>query len=404
MEYMVKPTRQQHMSMRFMAIWMMLITGVLWMMLDMYLPALPVITEEFGVSESYLNITLTVGMVTCAIGTFFGGTLSDRFGRKGPFLLGMAAASLGCFLAMFAKDVPTLTLTRGFAVAGSGVVQAVSVAIIRDSYEEEEFNRVTSYLQAIAVIGPLVAPSLGALLINFASWRYIFLFLGLTTLIMTIPMLRLTETWPKERRIVGNMKTVWDQSIAFIQNRAFLTFMLLVACATIPLWAYIGVSSYVFINEFGLSNTAYGIYYAIGAVASLLGPFIYMGMCKITVLRRIMHFCLIILAGAAVFLLLAGRISPVMFLLGSIPVLIVEGIARPLSVVAVLEEHASEAGTASSWMQFIMNLIGVVGTTLATLQWTSMVIGVGVITAGSVVVGTAAWIVLLRGHMMKVFE
>ena len=61
--------------------------------------------------------------------------------------------------------------------------------------------------------------------------------------------------------------------------------------------------------------------------------------------------------------------------------------------------------TSVLWMmQFIMNLIGVVGTTLATLKWTSMVTGVGVITAGSVVVGTAAWIVLLRGHMMKVFD
>lgn len=401
---MNKPVRQKHMSMRFMAVWMMLITTVLWMMLDMYLPALPVITKEFGVSESYLNVTLTVGMITCAVGTFIGGTLSDRFGRKGPFLLGMAAASLGSFLAMFANDVPTLTITRAFGIFGSGVVQAVSIAIIRDSYEEEEFNRVTSYLQSVAVIGPLVAPSLGALLINFASWRYIFLFLGLTILIMLIPMLRLTETWPEERRVVGSMQTVWDQSIAFIKDRAFLTFMVIVSCATIPLWAYIGVSSYVFINEFGLSNTAYGIYYAIGAVTSLIGPFIYMGLYKLTSLRMTMNFSLIILAISSAAMLLVGRAGPVFFLLGAIPTLVVEGMMRPLSMVAVLEEHPQEAGTASSWMQFILNLIGVIGTTLATLAWSSMVTGVGVITAGCVIIAAAAWIVLLRGHMMKAFD
>ena len=98
---MNKPVRQKHMSMRFMAVWMMLITTVLWMMLDMYLPALPVITKEFGVSESYLNVTLTVGMITCAVGTFIGGTLSDRFGDLHTGILAAVAFPALLLLALW---------------------------------------------------------------------------------------------------------------------------------------------------------------------------------------------------------------------------------------------------------------------------------------------------------------
>lgn len=396
--------RQKHMSMQMLVIWMMIITTTQWIMLDMYLPALPVIKEEFCVSEAYLNITLNSGMVACALGTFIGGILSDHYGRKIPFIAGLAGAAAGCFASMFAMNVPTLAIFRSIGIFGSGVVLSVNMAIIKDSFEDERFNTVTTYLQSAAAVGPIIAPTLGAILINYFSWRYIFAFLGGLTLITLIPMLRLTETWPKERRVVTGYRAMWDQTVRFLKNRNFLLFMMIICLITIPVWAYLGVSSYVFINEFGLTNTQYGIYYAVGACISVVGPFIYIGLRKIMKLRKIVHISMILLFLAAALLLLPRHMFAALFLIGVIPVLIVDGILRPLGMVVILEEHASEAGTASSWMQFIVNIIGIVGTTVATLQWTSMAFGVGVITAVCAVLATIVWIVLLKVGTMRAFR
>ena len=57
---------------------MMVITTIQWIMLDMYLPALPVLTEEFGVTEGELNVSLNAGIISAAVATIIGGTLSDR--------------------------------------------------------------------------------------------------------------------------------------------------------------------------------------------------------------------------------------------------------------------------------------------------------------------------------------
>ena len=72
--------RQKNMPMGFLAVWLMVITTIQWMMLDMYLPALPILVREFGVTEGELNISPNAGIICAAIGTIVGGTLSDRFG------------------------------------------------------------------------------------------------------------------------------------------------------------------------------------------------------------------------------------------------------------------------------------------------------------------------------------
>ena len=81
--------RQKHMPMGFLAVWLMVITTIQWIMLDMYLPALPILVREFGVTEGELNVSLNAGIISAAVATIIGGTLSDRYGRKPIMIAGM---------------------------------------------------------------------------------------------------------------------------------------------------------------------------------------------------------------------------------------------------------------------------------------------------------------------------
>ena len=81
--------RQRHIPMGFLAAWLMVTVTIQWIMLDMYLPALPILVEEFGVTEGELNVSLNAGIISAAVATIIGGTLSDRYGRKPIMIISM---------------------------------------------------------------------------------------------------------------------------------------------------------------------------------------------------------------------------------------------------------------------------------------------------------------------------
>ena len=396
--------KQEHMSMGFLLAWLMLIWVVQWIMVDMYLPALPQITKEFDVSEAILNITITAGFVGCAIGTLIGGVLSDRYGRKGLFLIGLAGAAGGSFVSALSHGVPLLAGSRFVALFASGFVLSITMALIKDSYYGREFTKATSGTQAIAATGPIFAPAVGALLINWSSWRMIFIVLGILNLVALIPMLRLTETWPKEKRVVDSMLDTFKQMLAFGKDKAFITFLIVTSSIVIPMWAYVGVSAYIYIDEFGLSNTAYGFYYGGAAVMSVLAPVLYMQLSKYISPRKIGTLAFVIMIVASVLLLTTGSLLPVFFLIGSVTMLTTEGLMRPLTMVAALDEYPTAAGTVSSLLQFVVNMMAVLATTIATLKWVSFSQIIAIMTTVCMVIGIISWFILLKKKMMKSLE
>ena len=124
--------RQKHMPMGFLAAWLMVITTIQWIMLDMYLPALPILVREFGVTEGGLNVSLNAGIISAAVATIIGGTLSDRYGRKLIMIAGMLMSISGCLFCGLSNGVVMLSVMRGVSGFGSGVVDTVAAAMMKD--------------------------------------------------------------------------------------------------------------------------------------------------------------------------------------------------------------------------------------------------------------------------------
>lgn len=129
--------------------------------IDMYLPALPVISAQFGVPAGSTQMTLSTYILGFALGQLIYGPMADSFGRK-PVVLGgtlvFAAAAVACALAQTIDQLIVMRFFHGLAAAAASVVIN---ALMRDIYPKEEFSRMMSFVMLVTTIAPLMAPIVG---------------------------------------------------------------------------------------------------------------------------------------------------------------------------------------------------------------------------------------------------
>lgn len=379
----------------------MVLTAVVWMALDIYLPALPILKEEFKVSATYLNLTLTAGIIATAIGTLIGGPMSDKYGRKPVFASGVGLSLLFTFLCTFAGSVDFLIVVRGLASLGNGIILTVTTAMIKDTFSGRTFKNVMTILQSAAIIGPILAPSVGSVIITWLSWRWLFVFIAVVSVVPAALILFARETWPEGKRISDSALKAVSDTLHTAGDKPFALFAGVMAVLTIPMWAYISVCSYIYITDFGISNMQYGIFYALGAGVSCISPFLYMVITRHSSTGRACEVCLGLILLSGVMLIAVGGRAPVLFLLSTLPFIIAEGMIRALGMVVLLEQYSHVAGAASAMINFILNIVGTVGASLATLNWNSYITALAVICIGCMAAALLLWIVIIRKGIME---
>ncbi len=153
---------------------------------DIYLPALPELTQGLGGTIGEGQATLAVYFVGLGLGQLFYGPLSDRVGRRPTMLVGAAfylAASVGCAIAVSMNEMIVLRFLQA-AGACSGVV--ISTAVVRDRFGHQESARILSMLLTLRGVGPIVAPLAGGLIVTWWGWRAIFWAVTLFGLILGV--------------------------------------------------------------------------------------------------------------------------------------------------------------------------------------------------------------------------
>ena len=354
--------------------------------IDMYLPALPQLSSQLHVGASAVQLTLTACVIGIAAGQLLLGPVSDRVGRRPPLLTGLAAflvSSLACALA------PNIYLLTGFRLIqgiGGAAGIAISRSIVRDLHSGPALARFYSTLMLATGLGPILAPQIGSWILVFSSWRGVFAGLAVVgAILLFLVWWRVPETLPPDARTSGSIWRALGMTVSVSRDRIFLGYALGCALAMGAIFAYVGGSSFVLQNVYGLSPQAYGLIFALsgcamvagaqvsGRLAGRVGPasLLATGLCTMT-------------TGGV--LLLTVVVSRVVGLAGVIPAVIMImagwGLVAPNALALGMQRYPQSAGAASAVVGFLQFTLAAVAAPLPGLGGTADPLPMAVLVVG----------------------
>jgi MFS transporter, DHA1 family, multidrug resistance protein len=239
--------------------------------MDMYLPGLPALARDLGTATAPAQLTLTACLLGIAAGQLVGGPLSDAVGRRRPLLLGLAAyaaASAACALAPSVATLVGLRFLQGLA-GGTGIV--ISRAVVRDRHAGVEAARYFGALMLVNGLAPILAPSIGGLVLHLTSWRGVFAVLtGAGGLLWLGVAGGLPESLPPARRHAGGLRATLAAFGALVADRVFVGCAAALALAFAAMFTYISGSPFVLQGVYGVSPQVFGLLFGVNAVGIVL--------------------------------------------------------------------------------------------------------------------------------------
>ncbi|MFG2338725.1 Bcr/CflA family multidrug efflux MFS transporter [Streptomyces yangpuensis] len=239
--------------------------------MDMYLPALPQVTDALQSPAATVQLTLTACLAGMALGQLVIGPMSDKWGRRRPLLVGMVVYVLAtaiCALAPTAELLISFRLLQGLAGA-AGVV--IARAVVRDLFDGDEMARFFSTLMLISGAAPIVAPLIGGQVLRFADWRGVFVVLTGVGVVLTLMVWRgLGETLPPERRHTGGVGSALRTMRGLLGDRVFTGYTLTGGFAFAALFSYISASPFVVQEIYGASPQTFSLLFGLNSVGLIL--------------------------------------------------------------------------------------------------------------------------------------
>ena len=342
--------------------------------IDMYLPALPQMAEDFQVSTLQIANTLPAYFMGLAIGQLIYGPISDRIGRKKPLYFGMALYAVASLLCILAPDHWSLIAARILQALGGCVGVVMARAAIRDCLDVQSSAQAFAQMMIVMGVAPVMAPVIGAVMLQYFEWQGIFILLSIIGLICLLCVhFFFDETLKVENRLKLNFKQVLILYSSILQDKSFRLPMLAGCLSGASLFCYISSASAVFMDSYGLSQKQFAFAFALNAMGIIL-----ISACNKQLARRFSVFQRLKIGGwiqvsGAIILLIAGFLSlapMALVMLGMFLAVSGIGFTGPNAMAIAMAQQGARAGTASAIMgsaQFACGLIG--GIILNFLFW-----------------------------------
>jgi DHA1 family bicyclomycin/chloramphenicol resistance-like MFS transporter len=344
--------------------------------IDMYLPAFPRIGDDLAASDSAVQLTLTGMLLGLAVGQLVIGPLSDAVGRRRPLLVGLTAHAGASLLCAVAPGIGLLAGVRVLQGLSGAAISVVAMAIVRDLFAGVAVARIMSRLMLVIGLAPILAPTLGGLVLGFTSWRGIFVVLAATALLLVlVAALGLRETLPPGRRRPATLRASLASYRSLLGDRVFVALAFIGGSMMAAMFAYVSGASFVLQDGFGLDAGTFGLVFGLNAAGLTLTSQLNPLLLRWFTVRQVLSGAIVAAMAAAATLLLVGLAGGglVAVLVPLALVVSTAGLSLPNTPALALTRHGEAAGTAAAVLgcvQFgvggvVAPLVGAFGSTTA---------------------------------------
>jgi MFS transporter, DHA1 family, multidrug resistance protein len=322
--------------------------------IDMFLPSMPEIVDEFATTESFLTLGVTLFLIAFAGSQLFYGPASDRWGRRPVLFLGLGLYIAGGVVCLTSTSAEQLVLGRVLQGVGGGVGPAMANAIVLDVYGREGAAKMIGYISIVLPLAPAIAPIVGGGIAALAGWRAVLVAMtGLGVLFVAWYIVTLGETRPArdgtEATLLGGYRTLFT-------SRVYVGFALVMGLMFSGQLLFISTSSFVLIDRLGLSPATFGIAFGVVALGFMGGAAISNRLADRVPGYRVVRMGALLSSaatGVMVLLALAGWRDPLAIIIPNLVSAVGIGMSRPSAMAGALVPFPHMAGLASSTLVFL---------------------------------------------------
>lgn len=317
-----------------------------------YTPSLPDIADALGVSNSSVQLTLSIYFIGFALGVFCWGWISDIIGRRPAMLGGLVFYGIGSALCFYADTISILISSRFIQAFGAATGSIITQTILRESVSGNRRHGMFAQISAVIAFTPAVGPLIGGWVDQALGFRAVFFVLVVMSIGLFIyAYARLPETTqPAARQRIA----IWPVVKRIFASPTVLVYGLLIGGINGVLFSYYAEAPFIFIGHFQMTPGLYGFLGIIVALASILGAMISKRLITTHPPQQIIYIgCSVMLMGAFLLMIVCTLPLPISMLAMSIMVtvfilLLGSGIALPNCLSLALVDFQDVIGTAGA--------------------------------------------------------
>ena len=275
---------------------------------DIYVPAMPQMVTNLHTSSAMVGLTITTYLIGMAFGVLFWGVISDNYGRKSVLTFTLTAYLLSCLLIAFSINIWMILVLRFFQGIIVASFPVVCRLLLNDFLTGTKLFHAINLVNLNLVLSPALAPLVGAWICERFDWRACFLFNTICSLILLIFHIRFIKEAKKDLSKKLPSFNVWfSDYFKVLKHFQYSVNNIMIMANYAIYYAFITVSSFIYITQFNFSPTVYAIILLAASatyyIGSLFAKYIKTHKKHIKYLESMLWADLITLAGACLLIL-----------------------------------------------------------------------------------------------------
>ena len=317
--------------------------------IDLYLPAMLVIANDLQTTMPNVQISLSIYLACYALGMLFFGPIADELGRRLLAKVGLALFGISSLALAFCTNIELFWSLRAVQAFTGAAATVVVPGIIRHIYRENTAKGM-SYVSMIMMVAPLIAPTLGSLIMGISTWQVIFIALAAYSFaILALVQIHLIDIpiFKSQQRglalFFNSYKTVFSRrsALADIASSMFASFAFFCFLTSVP---------YVYLDFFKVDEQLFGVLFAFNVLALMFGNFMNTRLVPRLGSRKLLFIGLGIgfVSGGALLLFSVMHLSLYFIVATIAPLMMSLGIVASNADSLILMQFEEKSGTATA--------------------------------------------------------